>query len=116
MYYPFEDLEVWQEGMKLVEETYAEFKDCKDFALLSQIRRSAISIPSNIAEGYERQTNKEFIRYLYIASGSCGEFRTQLLLAMSLKYLEDTVGKEMIKRSTKLSSMINNLIKSRENM
>ena len=77
----FEDLNVWIEGMNLAVDIYKSFVNCKDFGFRDQIRRSAVSIPSNISEGYERQSNKEFIRFLFIAKGSVAELRTQLYLA-----------------------------------
>jgi hypothetical protein len=64
----FEDLKVWKEAMHLSAELYKSLKDCKNYGLRDQIFRSAVSIPSNIAEGFERQSNKEFIQFLYIAS------------------------------------------------
>jgi len=115
MYYSFEDLYIWQEGMKLVTEVYAVLKSCRDYALLGQIHRSAISVPSNIAEGYERKSNKEFVRFLYISRGSCGELRTQIYLAISLNYINKETGQELINKTKKLSSMIYNLIKNKEN-
>ena len=69
----FEDLEVWKEGMHLAARIYRELKDCRDYGLRDQMQRAAVSIPSNIAEGYERNTNKDFIHFLYIAKGSCSE-------------------------------------------
>ena len=77
----FEDLEVWKNAMQLVVVIYAEFKENKDYGFKDQIQRAAVSIPSNIAEGYERQTNKEFIQFLYIAKGSSAELQTQLYIA-----------------------------------
>jgi four helix bundle protein len=72
----FEDLHIWKEGMRISINTYEMLKDCKDYGLKDQMQRASVSIPSNIAEGFERQSNKEFIHYLYIAKGSCGELRT----------------------------------------
>jgi four helix bundle protein len=63
----FEDLEIWKEGMRISVKIYEMLKNCKDYGLKDQMQRAAISIPSNIAEGFERQTNKEFIQFLYIA-------------------------------------------------
>lgn len=80
-----EEMEVWQESVGLVETVYGLTQKNKlfqkDFALKDQIRKSAISIPSNISEGFERESNQKFIRFLFIAKGSCGELRTQLLIA-----------------------------------
>jgi len=84
----FEDLNVWKESMKLSVDVYKAIKNCKDFGFRDQIFRSTVSIPSNIAEGFERQSNKEFIQFLYIAKASCGELRTQLYLAIKINLLE----------------------------
>jgi len=83
----FEDLDIWKQSMRQATEIYGVLKDCKDFAFKDQIQRSAVSVPSNIAEGFERNTNKEFIQFLYIAKGSNGELTTQLYLAITLKYI-----------------------------
>ena len=110
----FEDLEVWKTAMQLVVEVYALFKQNKDFGFRDQIQRAAVSIPSNIAEGYERQTNKEFVQFLYIAKGSSGELQTQLYIAIKLEYIAKDVAIELIDKSKKISSMIYNLINYRK--
>jgi four helix bundle protein len=110
----FEDLNTWQEGMKITSTIYKLFVNCKDFSFRDQIRRSAVSIPSNIAEGYERQSNKEFIQYLFIAKGSAAELRTQLYLAKDFKYLNAKAATELIEQSRKISAMLAKLIKSRK--
>jgi four helix bundle protein len=78
----FEDLEVWKQGIQLATEVYANLSRCHDYGLRHQMQRAAVSIPSNIAEGYERKSNKEFIQYLYISKGSCAELRTQTYIAI----------------------------------
>ena len=83
----------------------------KDFGLKDQIRRSAVSIPSNIAEGYERKSNTEFIRFLYIAKGSAGELRTQLYLAMDLNYINEEIFKNLINKSEEISKSLSGFIK-----
>ncbi|MBK8515538.1 MAG: four helix bundle protein [Saprospiraceae bacterium] len=74
----FEDLLVWQEGLALAREIYILLKTCNGSGFRDQIRRVALSIPSNNAEGYDSQTYKEFIQFMYIAKGSCAEVRIQL--------------------------------------
>ena len=89
----FEDLKVWQEARQLVDVVYSASKVrafAGDFALREQIRRAAISAMSNIAEGFERGTRKEFIQFLNIAKGSNGEVRSQLYVALDQKYITDT--------------------------
>ena len=79
--YKFEDMEVWQNARSLTKKIYicsSNGKFSKDFGLRDQIRRASVSIMSNIAEGFERGSNKEFIQFLFIAKGSAGEVRSQL--------------------------------------
>jgi len=111
----FEDLTIWKESMQMVIQVYDTFKNCKDFDFKNQIQRAAISIPSNIAEGFERQSNKEFIQFLFIAKGSCGELRTHLYIAVKLKYIDKTEGAELIECAKALSSQISKLISYRKN-
>ena len=110
----FEDLEIWKKGMRLTLEMYKLMQGCKDFGFKDQIQRSAVSIPSNISEGYERQTNKEFIQFLCIARGSCGELRTQLYIAKELGYIAKTDFTTLLENTKHLSAMLNNLIKVRK--
>ena len=88
--------------------------NCKDFGFKDQIQRASVSIPSNIAEGFERQTNKEFIQFLYVAKGSCGELRTQIYLAKEFEYLNQEEYKTTLDQSKILSSKIQNFIKARK--
>lgn len=109
-YLHFEDLEIWKESMRICKEIYTLVKDCKDYSFKDQIQRAAVSIPSNIAEGYERKGKKEKIQFLYIAKGSAAEVRTQLYLAISLEYTEKEKGMGLINQLNKLSIMIYNYI------
>ena len=110
----FEDIEVWKKGMRLATKIYNIFKSCSDFGLRNQIQRSVVSIPSNIAERYERKSNKEFIQFLYIAKGSCAELRTQLYLAYQIGALNKVVSDELIEATRKVLAMLYNLIKVRK--
>jgi len=110
----FEDLEIWKEAMLQAIEVYDFFKNCKDFAFKDQIQRAAISVPSNIAEGFERNTNKEFIQFLHIAKGSNGELITQLYLAITFKYIDAKEGKEILEKSKILNAKIGKLINYRK--
>ena len=110
----FEDLEVWKESMRFAVNLYQLLKECRDFSLRDKIQRAAVSIPSNIAKGYERKSNKEFIHFLYISKGSCSELRTQLYLAIKTGSLDKNCGEECLETTRKISSMLVNLIKSRK--
>lgn len=110
----FEDLEVWKISMNLSVLIYRALKDCKDFGLRDQIQWSSVSIPSNIAEGFERKSNKEYIYFLHISKGSCAELRTQLYLSEKVGIIPMIEVKEMIEITRKISAMINKLIQSRK--
>lgn len=83
----FEGLICWQRSRELTKAVYKAFRDCRDFGLKDQIRRAAVSIMSNIAEGFERGTQAEFLNYLFIAKGSAGEVRAQLYVALDAGYI-----------------------------
>jgi four helix bundle protein len=83
----------------------------KEWSIRDQMRRAALSIPSNIAEGYERNTKAEFVRFLHIAKGSCAELRTQLYVAKALKLLPNKDVDKIIDECKHISSQIQNLIK-----
>lgn len=109
----FEDLLVWQEGIALTTEIYRLLKNCNDFGFRDQIRRAALSIPSNIAEGYDRQTNKEYVQFLYIAKGSCAEVRTQLYIAENVDLITKENVEKLLIKTNKISAMLTKLIKTR---
>ena len=109
----FEDLEIWKEARRLTQGIYQLTKDSKfskDFGLRDQIQRAAISIMSNIAEGFERGGNQEFIQFLYVAKGSCGEVRSQLYVALDQKYVDQRVADNLLMILKRLSVMIKHLI------
>ena len=109
----FEDLEVWKSARELTNRIYKLTGDgsfSKDFGLRDQIRRAAVSVMSNIAEGYERGGNQELIQFLSIAKGSCGEVRCQLYVALDQNYLVKEEGAKIIDEFKKLSIMINNFM------
>ena len=110
----FEEIEVWKLSRIIVKEIYTITNNpsfSKDFGLKDQIRRSAVSIPSNIAEGYERKSNIEFNRFLYIAKGSAGELRTQLYLAKDLDYVDEEIFSNLIGKSEEISKSLSGFIK-----
>jgi four helix bundle protein len=110
----FEDLNIWKESRKLVGRIYSMTRHpsfSKDFQLVDHIRRTAISIPSNISEGFEREGNKEFFNFLSIAKGSCGELRSQLYIAYDQDYININEFNELIKSSLEISMGISKLMK-----
>ena len=107
----FEDLIIWQKAVEMAVIVYSLFKDSKDFGFRDQIQRSSVSISSNIAEGYDRQSNNEFIRFLRIAKSSCAELRTQLIIAQKVGLLNNV--EDIIEESKLLSAMIQKMIQYR---
>ena len=88
----FKDLEIWKKSRKFCQEVYtitSSFPSEEKFGIINQLRRASVSIPSNIAEGCSRKSNKEFSRFLEIAIGSCYEIETQLLISNDLGFLQD---------------------------
>jgi len=111
----YEKYEVWQKAMDLAENVYGLIRRLpleERYVLSDQMRRAAVSIPSNIAEGYSRGSDKEFIRFLYIARGSTAELETQLKLCVRFNYfsLEDIF--DSMQFCTKVQMMLNALIRS----
>ncbi len=110
----FENLEVWRRGCKLAVDVCVASHGSRDFALKDQIQRSAISIPSNIAEGAERPTDADFCRFLGYSKGSCGELRTQLMVhrevCTRLGLEPFTKTDEMIEETREISRMLAGLI------
>jgi len=110
----FEELDIWRQGCQLAVDIYQVTEEgpfSKDFGLRDQIRRSAVSIPSNISEGKERETVRELIRYLYIAKGSAGELRTQLYIAHSIGFIDVCQHESLSERVTTLSKQIGSFIR-----
>lgn len=111
----FRDLIVWQKAMKLVTRIYQatrSFPKEELFGLTNQLRRAAVSIPSNIAEGQGRLTTGEFKNHLGIARGSLNEVQTQILLAFELEYLPEASANALIEMSDEVGKMLNGLLNS----
>ena len=109
----FEDLEIWKEARELCKRVFeitSISPFCNDFKLRDQIRGSSGSVMDNIAEGFERGGNKEFIQFLGMAKGSCGETRSQSYRAFDYKYINQDTLDEFISRTTQLSKKISSLI------
>ena len=110
----FEELEVWKEGCDLAVSIYRLTRGrdfTKDYGLKDQMTRAAVSIPSNVAEGKERETVPELIRYLYFAKGSVGELRTHLHIAHRIGYVDQKTFYELAERSQVLSQKLGTFIK-----
>lgn len=84
----FEDIDVWKRSVNFANQIYASFKSTKDFSFRDQIQRAGVSISNNIAEGYERKGNKEFLKFLYIAKGSVAEVRSMLHIALAQQFID----------------------------
>jgi len=114
----FENLHIWQKGIDLVEDIYtitSNFPNSELYTLTSQLRRSAISIPSNIAEGKGRGGIKEFVNFLHISLGSLYELKTQLFIAKRLTYINSKCYDDLESKILELDKMINSLIRNRKN-
>jgi len=109
----FEDIQAWQNARKVVDTIYEITKTdsfSKDFSLKDQILRAAISIPSNIAEGFSRHSNKEFIQFLFIAKSSAAEVQTQLYLALDQEYINENRFNSIYKELEVISKQISKFI------
>ena len=109
----FQDLRIWQIGIEVVKDIYIltkKFPKEELYGLTSQMRRSAISIPSNIAEGFRRYHNKEYRQFLYIGLGSCAELETQIIIAKELNYIDDNYKTEVIEKIKYICKMMIKLI------
>ena len=109
----FEDLDVWKRAMNLSVSLYKDLKNLKDYGFKDQITRSGLSIPSNIAEGFERVSSKESVNFLSYAKGSCGELRTQIYIGIDIEYIDKEKGQEWLKEVNEISAMLSGLIKTR---
>jgi four helix bundle protein len=111
-YQSFEELEVWKRGCRLGVEVCRTVGESKQYALRDQMQRAAISIPSNIAEGCERDSKLDFIRFLRIAKGSAAELRTQTYIAQRLEIISKADADRFIAELKEISAMIQGLIRS----
>jgi len=111
----YKDLIAWQKAMDLVQSVYdatEEFPKREVYSLTDQIRRAAVSIPSNIAEGQAHFSNKEFLHFLRHSRGSLAELETQILIAQRRAYLSEARASELRKRADELSRILSGLINS----
>ncbi len=110
----FKDLKVWQKGVDLVEMIYKAtkmFPKEEMYGLSAQLRRAAVSIPSNIAEGFGRYHNKEYKQFLHVALGSCAEITTQIIIAERLQFVKNSVSERVLSQADEISKMLMSLIK-----
>jgi len=110
----YRDLEIWKRGIDLAEQVYkiiALFPKEESYSLTSQLRRSMVSIPSNIAEGFARSSNNEYRQFLYYSLGSCAEATTQIIIASRFKYITEKQADDVVEKLNILSKMIMSLIK-----
>ena len=108
----YKDLDVWKRSIKLVKDVYnltEDFPEKEKFGLIAQIRRSAVSVPSNIAEGKTRQHKREYIQFLYIALGSCSELETQIIIARKLDFVDRSNSDIFLEEIDHISRMIRSL-------
>jgi four helix bundle protein len=114
----FEDLKVWQDAREFVKSTYeltSSINFAKDYGLKDQIQRAAVSIMNNIAEGFERNNNKEFVVFLKYSKGSAGEIRSMLYVALDLNYISKSTFDEYYNNVIKIITQISNFIKYLKN-
>ena len=114
----FKDLLAWQKSLTLAKKVYqvtGNFPTEERFGLVNQMRRCAVSIPSNIAEGYGRGSDKELLRFLYVALGSSNELETQLILSLELSFMKDEDSRMLQGLNTEVNKMILSLIYRRKN-
>ncbi len=112
--YRFEDLEAWKIARELTKKVYRTSKNdlfIRDYGLRDQICRASVSVMSNIAEGFERDGNKEFVNFLSIAKGSSGEVRSQLYVALDQHYISESEFNAIYNKATENSRVISGLIK-----
>jgi four helix bundle protein len=110
----YRDLQIWQKGIEIVTDIYGvtrNFPKEETYGLIAQMRRSAISIPSNVAEGFRRFHNKEYKQFLYISSGSCGELETQVTIARKLGYIDEEQEGTLLEKLDHIGRMMSSLIK-----
>jgi four helix bundle protein len=108
----FEEIIAWQKSKDLAVLLYKTFGTSRDLGFRTQIQRAAVSISNNIAEGFERQTNKEFKNFLYIAKGSAGEVRSMLAIARELTYITTEQYEDFSLKTLEISKLLSGLIKT----
>ena len=108
----FEDIIAWQKSKELSLRIYNVFHLSKDYGFKDQIQRASVSVMNNIAEGFERKSNKEFKQFLFIAKGSAGEVRSMLILAKELEYIGSKEFDELFYKAEEIAKILSGLIKT----
>lgn len=108
----FEELEVWRRSARMCADLYKALADLKDYGFRDQITRACLSIPSNIAEGHERGTDKEIANFMNYAKGSAGELRTQIHIGMDIGYIGQDQGEHWLREAEEISRMLHGLIRT----
>ncbi len=106
----FEQLQVWIRSSKLCIALYRELRESRDWGFRDQITRAALSVPSNIAEGYERGSRKEYVQFLRIAKGSCGEVRTQLFIGAEAGLIDNATASLLVDEAVQIGRMLGAMI------
>ena len=110
----YRDLDIWKKGMEIVKDVYKiteDFPNHETYGLINQMRRSAVSLPSNVSEGFRRYHNKEYKQFLYIVLGSCAELETQMTISKELGYVAENQEGQILEKLDHLCRMTSNLIK-----
>lgn len=108
----FEELDVWKRSARLSADLYRHLANLKDYGFRGQITRAGLSVPSNIAEGYERTSDKELANFLNYAKGSAGEMRTQIYIGMEIGYIDHEKGKNWLQETEEISRMLHGWIRT----
>jgi len=109
----FEDLDVWKRAARLCANIYKELTELADYSFKKQITSAGLSISSNIAEGYERESKKETLNFLSYAKGSCGELCSQIYIGIEINYIDREIGQDWITEAQAISAMLKRLIQIR---
>lgn len=108
----FEDIIAWQKAQDLAVDVYSEFRNLKDYGFRDQICRASVSVSNNIAEGFDRNSDADFARFLYFAIASCSEVRSMLYLSARLEYISEDKKSDLLSKSEEVSRIIRGLLKS----
>ena len=108
----FEDIKAWQKAREMTLFIYSVFGNNKDFRFRDQVQSASVSVMNNIAEGFERKSDKAFSNFLYIAKGSCSEVKSMTYLALDLKYISEKDSTKILTMSSEISRMLFGLIKT----